>query len=63
MVARSCTHPKNGAKAYIERRHGEPFKFKFLLKMGLLGRQAICTMYFFQLFMGKQKLIYFSKVA
>ena len=27
------------AKEYIERRHGEPFKFLFLPKMGLLGNQ------------------------
>ena len=27
-------------KEYIERRHGEPFKFLFLPKMGLLGSQA-----------------------
>ena len=25
---------------YVERRHGEPFKFLFLPKMGLLGSQA-----------------------
>jgi hypothetical protein len=30
-----------GAKEYIERRHGEPFKFLFLPKMGLLGSQAV----------------------
>ena len=29
------------AKEYIERRHGEPFKFLFLPKMGLLGSQAV----------------------
>jgi hypothetical protein len=29
------------AKEYIERRHGEPFKFQFLPKMGLLGSQAV----------------------
>jgi hypothetical protein len=28
-------------KKYIERRHGEPFKFLFLPKMGLLGSQAV----------------------
>jgi hypothetical protein len=28
-------------KEYIERRHGEPFKFLFLIKMGLLGSQAV----------------------
>jgi hypothetical protein len=28
-------------KEYIERRHGEPFKFIFLPKMGLLGSQAV----------------------
>ena len=28
-------------KEYIKRRHGEPFKFLFLAKMGLLGRQAV----------------------
>jgi hypothetical protein len=28
-------------KEYIERRHGEPFKFLFLPKMGLLGSQAV----------------------
>jgi hypothetical protein len=27
-------------KEYIERKHGEPFKFIFLPKMGLLGSQA-----------------------
>ena len=27
-------------KEYIERRYGEPFKFLFLPKMGLLGSQA-----------------------
>jgi hypothetical protein len=30
-----------GGKEYIERRHGEPFKFLFLPKMGLLGSQAV----------------------
>ena len=30
-----------GTKEYIERRHGEPFKFLFLPKMGLLGSQAV----------------------
>jgi hypothetical protein len=29
------------SKEYIERRHGEPFKFLFLPKMGLLGSQAV----------------------
>jgi hypothetical protein len=29
------------AKEYKERRHGEPFKFLFLPKMGLLGSQAV----------------------
>jgi hypothetical protein len=28
-------------KEYIERRHGEPFKFLFLPKMGLLSSQAV----------------------
>ena len=28
-------------KEYIKRRHGEPFKFLFLPKMDLLGRQAV----------------------
>ena len=28
------------AKEYVERRHGEPFKFLFLPKMGLLGSQS-----------------------
>jgi hypothetical protein len=28
-------------KEYIERRHGEPFKFLFLPKLGLLGSQAL----------------------
>jgi hypothetical protein len=28
-------------KEYIERRHGEPFKFLFLPRMGLLGSQAV----------------------
>jgi hypothetical protein len=28
-------------KEYIKRRHGEPFKFIFLPKMGLLGSQAV----------------------
>ena len=28
------------AKEYIKRRHGEPFKFLFLPKMGLIGRQV-----------------------
>ena len=32
---------KSIAKEYIERRHGEPFKFLFLPKMGLLGSQAV----------------------
>jgi hypothetical protein len=52
-------------KEYIERRHGEPFKFLFLPKMGLLGSQAVLEKNvqfwimsnflapFFQLFMGK----------
>ena len=30
-------------KEYIERRHGEPFKFLFLPKIGLLGSQACTT--------------------
>jgi hypothetical protein len=50
---------------YIERRHGEPFKFLFPPKMGLLGSQAVIEKKvqfwimsnflapFFQLFMGK----------
>ena len=54
------------AKEYIERRHGEPFKFLFLPKMGLLGSQAVLEKKvqfwimsnflapFFQLFMGKK---------
>jgi hypothetical protein len=29
------------SKEYIDRRHGEPFKFLFLPKMGLLGSQAV----------------------
>jgi hypothetical protein len=29
------------SKEYIERRHGEPFKFLYLPKMGLLGSQAV----------------------
>jgi hypothetical protein len=53
------------SKEYIERRHGEPFKFLFLPKMGLLGSQAVLEKkvqfwimsnflaLFFQLFMGK----------
>ena len=53
------------SKEYIERRHGEPFKFLFLPKMGLLGSQAVLEKKvqfwimsnflapFFQLFMGK----------
>ena len=53
-------------KEYIERRHGEPFKFLFLPKMGLLGSQAVLEKKvqfwimsnflapFFQLFMGKK---------
>ena len=32
---------KGECKEYIERRHGEPFKFLFLPKMGLLGSQAV----------------------
>ena len=52
-------------KEYIERRHGEPFEFLFLPKMGLLGSQAVLEKKvqfwimsnflapFFQLFMGK----------
>jgi hypothetical protein len=32
---------KRITKEYIERRHGEPFKFLFLPKMGLLGSQAV----------------------
>ena len=52
-------------KEYIERRHGEPFKFLFLPKIGLLGSQAVLEKkvqflimsnflaLFFQLFMGK----------
>ena len=31
------------SKEYIERRHGEPFKFLFLTKMGLLGSQTVHT--------------------
>jgi hypothetical protein len=31
----------HASKEYIERRHGEPFKFLFLPKMGLLGSQAV----------------------
>ena len=31
-----------GGKEIVERRHGEPIKFLFLPKMGLLGSQA-CT--------------------
>ena len=30
----------NGSKEYVERRHGQPIKFLFLPKMGLLGSQA-----------------------
>ena len=57
-------------KEYIERRHGEPFKFLFLPKMGLLGSQAVLEKKvqfwimsnflapFFQLFMGKNLFFY-----
>ena len=38
----SCFKLYHLLKEYIERRHGEPFKFLFLPKMGLLGSQA-CT--------------------
>ena len=43
------------SKEYIERRHGEPFKFLFLPKMGLLGSQAVLEkkspiLYYEQLF-------------
>jgi hypothetical protein len=31
---------KVGLKDIVERRHGEPIKFLFLPKMGLLGSQA-----------------------
>ena len=31
---------KVGGKEIVERRHGEPIKFLFLPKMGLLGSQA-----------------------
>ena len=35
---------KSGSiKEYIERRHGEPFKFLFLPKMGLLGTLQMFT--------------------
>ena len=52
-------------KEIVERRHGEPIKFLFLPKMGLLGRQAgnekNCWLWimsnfwglFFHVFMGK----------
>ena len=30
----------DGTKEYIERRHGEPFRFLFLPKMSLLGSKA-----------------------
>ena len=57
-------------KEYIERRHGEPFKFLFLPKMGLLGSQAVLEkksnselwatfeLDFFQFFMGKYTFFY-----
>ena len=31
---------RTGTKEIVERRHGEPVKFLFLPKMGLLGSQA-----------------------
>ena len=33
-----CLGP--GSKEYVERRHGEPIRFLFLPKMGILGNQA-----------------------
>ena len=35
------THILIKSKEYIERRHGEHFKFLFLPKMGVLGSQAV----------------------
>jgi hypothetical protein len=40
-VALIYNHLSVHNKEYIERRHGEPFKFLFLPKMGLLGSQAV----------------------
>ena len=37
-----CRFQAPPIKEYIERRQGEPFKFLFLPKMGILGSQA-CT--------------------
>ena len=56
-------------KEYIERRHGEPFKFLFLPKMGLLGSQASTRMKYptmnyellFHHFMGKTNLSFFFR--
>ena len=62
-------------KEYIERRHGEPFKFLFLPKMGLLGSQAVLEKQvqfwimsnflapFFQLFMDKFFFKFFFYIA
>ena len=70
---KQLAHPlfSSYSKEYIERRHGEPFKFLFLPKMGLLGSQAVLEKKvqfwimsnflapFFQLFMGKN-LFFFN---
>ena len=62
-------------KEYIERRHGEPFKFLFLPKIGLLGSQAVLEKKvqfwimsnflapFFQLFIGNFFSIFFYIVT
>ena len=40
MLSISTTHYIQQTKEIVERRHGEPIKFLFLPKMGLLGSQA-----------------------
>ena len=54
------------SKDYIERKHGEPFKFLFLPKMGILGSQASAIknpiMNYVERFMGKKNLNFLKKI-
>ena len=58
-----------GSKEYVERRHGEPIRFLFLPKMGILGNQAstekksimnyeLLLRAFFHVFMGQKKVFF-----
>jgi hypothetical protein len=54
------------SKEIVERRHGEPIKFLFLPKMGLLGSQAVnkknCWLWILSNFLGKFFHVFMGKL-